>query len=173
MFRIVQTLKMLSFLCAGCCLACTPIPAESLNPSQSEYSPMGIGGRVTDRNGQPMSGAFVYAYRNAKSNLRGPADFEARVDDQGRFLLDLVEGEYYLVARMRQTGADAGPPNPGDAWALPPFNPVTVKTSEIVPIDFVLQSVTQPMLMREGTFTSGGTGFTGQLVDDQNQPLAG
>ena len=170
---ITHALKTFSFMCAGFCLACTPHPAESPTYSQPEYSHMGIGGRVTDQNGQPVSGAYVYAYRNAKSNLRGPADFEARVDDQGRFLLDLVEGQYYLVARLRQTGADAGPPKPGDAWALPSFNPVTVNTSELVNIDFVLQSVTQPMLMREGTLTSGDTGFTGQLVDAQNQPLAG
>ena len=40
-------------------------------------------------------------------------------------------------------------------------------------VNFVLQGVAQPMLMREGTLTSGDTGFTGQLVDQDSQPLPG
>jgi hypothetical protein len=40
-------------------------------------------------------------------------------------------------------------------------------------VDFVLQTVSQPMLMREGTLTGGDTGLTGVLVDGQGQPVAG
>jgi hypothetical protein len=108
-----------------------------------------------------------------RSNLRGPADFEAQVDTTGRYFLDLVEGNYYLVARMRQSGADAGPPKSGDAWALPDKNPVTVKPGELTTINFVLQGVSQPMLMREGTLTTGDTGFTGVLLDNNEQPIPG
>lgn len=134
---------------------------------------LGITGQVTDGRGSPATGAFVYAYRNPRSNLRGPADFEAQVGGDSRYFLDLVEGDYYLVARMRQSGADAGPPKVGDAWALPAKNPVTVKPGEVTTVDFVLKGVTQPMLMREGTLTSGDTGFTGLLVDGDGQPLPG
>ena len=108
-----------------------------------------------------------------RSNLRGPADFEARVDENGHYFLDLVEGEYYLVARMRQSGADAGPPKAGDAWALPSKNPVSVEADQATVISFNLQGIAQPMLMREGTLTSGETGFSGQLVDSDNKPLPG
>ena len=134
---------------------------------------MGISGRVTGPDQAPVPGSFVYAYRNPRSNLRGPADFEAAVDPQGDYLLDLVEGDYYLVARQRNSGADAGPPRAGDAWALPAQNPVTVRKDAVTRVDFVLQGVAQPMLMREGTLTSGDTGFTGQLVDGRGQPLPG
>jgi hypothetical protein len=133
----------------------------------------GITGKVSDSHGNPASGAYVYAYRNLRGNLRGPADFEARVDADGHFFLDMVEGNYYLVARMRQSGADAGPPKTGDAWALPSKNPVTVMTGKTTTVNFILQGVAQPMLMREGTLTSGETGFTGLLVDADNTPLAG
>ena len=134
---------------------------------------LGISGKITNARSKPAIGAYVYAYRNIRSNLRGPADFEALVGEDGHYFLDLVEGDYYLVARMRQTGADAGPPKPGDAWALPGTNPVTVKPGEVTTINFVLQGISQPMLMREGTLTSGDTGFTGLLVDADAQPLPG
>ncbi len=133
----------------------------------------GIAGQVTNRNGDPASGAYVYAYRNLRGNLRGPADFEAQVRKDSSYFLDLVEGDYYLVARMRQSGADAGPPKAGDAWALPAKNPVSVKPGEITTINFILQGIAQPMLMREGTLTSGDTGFTGLLVDSNDKPLTG
>ena len=134
---------------------------------------VGISGKVTDHQNNPAAGAFVYAYRSGKSNLRGPADFEAQVNSSGDYFLDLVEGDYYLVARMRQTGADAGPPRAGDAWALPSKNPVTVEPDNVTSINFTLQGISQPMLMREGTLTSGDTGFTGLLVDSDNNPLSG
>lgn len=126
-----------------------------------------------DITGKPASGSFVYAYRNMRQNLRGPADFEARVNSKGVYFLDLVEGQYYLVARMRRTGADAGPPRSGDAWALPEKNPVTVFPDKLSKVDFILQNVTQPMLLREGTLTSGDTGFTGLLLDSEGQPVTG
>lgn len=135
--------------------------------------PTGITGQVTDGRGAPAANAYVYAYRSQRSNLRGPADFESLVDEDGRYFLDLVEGGYYLVARMRQSGADAGPPKPGDAWALPARNPVIVEPDATTVVDFTLQGIAQPMLMREGTLTSGDTGFTGTLINAEGQPLAG
>ncbi|MDT8442915.1 MAG: hypothetical protein RQ722_01380 [Desulfuromonadales bacterium] len=133
----------------------------------------GITGKVTDNHGKAASGSYVYAYRNLRSNLRGPADFEARVDRDGNYFLDVVEGDYYLVARLRHSGADAGPPKSGDAWALPAKNPVAVKANELTTVDFILQGIAQPMLMREGTLTSGDTGFTGLLLDADDQPVPG
>jgi len=133
----------------------------------------GIVGTVTGRDGAPARGAYVYAYRSARGGLRGPADFEAAVGADGRYLLDLVEGSYHLVARQRPDGGDTGPPRPGDAWALPAKNPVVVRPGEQVAIDFVLHTVVQPMLMREGTLTGGDTGFTGLLVDAAGRPVAG
>jgi hypothetical protein len=152
---------------------CLPSTEQShLHGTQTSQS-FGISGYVHDNHGLPAAGAYVYAYRNMKSHLRGPADFEAVVDSDGTYFLDLVEGDFYLVARMSQTGADAGPPRAGDAWALPKKNPVTVAYGETTRVDFVLQGVVQPMLMREGTLTSGDTGFTGILVDESDNPLAG
>ena len=160
----LNAMILLSALCSGC------LPFGHEGEAVNE---VGIAGRVVDDQGRPATEAYVYAYRNARSNLRGPADFEALVDRDGDYFLDMVEGNYYLVARMRQSGADAGPPKAGDAWALPARNPVTVEPGKVTAVDFVLQGVAQPMLMREGTLTSGDTGFTGRLVGPEGAPLPG
>jgi hypothetical protein len=174
------TLNMAPLLaCAFFSLAafgCSPaVPTQSAGVLIASPVPAvtGIAGTVTARNGVPAAGGYVYAYRSARGGLRGPADFEAQVGTDGRYLLDLVEGSYHLVARQRPDGGDAGPPRPGDAWALPANNPVVVRPGELTPVDFVLHTVAQPMLMREGTLTGGDTGFTGVLVDADGHPVAG
>lgn len=153
---------------AGCAVRPVPPPLAA-GPTPTT----GITGAVTDRTGAPAAGAYIYAYRSPRGGLRGPADFEAAVGTDGRYLLDLVEGSYHLVARQRPDGGDAGPPRSGDAWALPAKNPVTVAPGQLTSVDFTLHIVAQPMLMREGTLTSGDTGFTGTLLDAAGRPLAG
>jgi hypothetical protein len=167
---LINSFMLLLFLSFA--FACSqPLVIED---HSNDVSPApGITGKVTDNHGEAASGSCVYAYRNLRSNLRGPADFEARVGRDGNYFLDVVEGEYYLVARLRHSGADAGPPKSGDAWALPAKNPVVVKAGERTSVDFILQGIAQPMLMREGTLTSGDTGFTGLLLDADGKPIAG
>jgi len=161
-------------LCLCCCLllhACQTTPPASIHSNETEMT--GVGGSVVNRQGAPVAGAFVYAYRNPRSNLRGPADFEAMADVAGRYFLDLVEGDYHLVARWRKGGADVGPPRAGDSWALPDHNPVSVTHGSVTYMDFVLQGIAQPMLMREGTLISGETGFTGLLLSNSGNPVPG
>lgn len=163
------------FICSlivpvGSCSITTPNP---LPEASSKPDRIGIAGNVMDSNNRPAKGAFVYAYRNLRSNMRGPADFEARVNEEGDYFLDLVEGSYFIVARKRQSGADSGPPRPGDGWALPPKNPVAVNPGEVTKINFTMQSSGQAMLLRSGAIPIGNTGFTGILVDVQNNPVPG
>lgn len=172
---VMTTSRIRVFALAGLLVlftACSQ-PSRVANREVPTLFASGIAGHVTDSHGTAAVGAYVYAYRNPRSNLRGPADFEAQVDTDGLYVLDLVEGDYYLVARLRESGADAGPPKAGDAWALPAKNPVTVLADAVTTVNFALQGVAQPMLMREGTLTGGDTGFTGLLVDADGQPLSG
>lgn len=153
----------------GCSAASAPSGVAAVLPAVES----GITGMVTDRHGAPAAGAYVYAYRSPRGGLRGPADFEALVGADGRYLLDLVEGSYHLVARRRPDGGDAGPPRAGDDWALPARNPVVVAPGRLATADFTLHQVSQPMLMREGTLTGGDTGFSGRLLDAAGNPLPG
>ena len=54
----------LLFACSG------PHPPEQAMPAKVST---GIHGTITDADGQPVAGANIYAYRNARSGLRGPA----------------------------------------------------------------------------------------------------
>ncbi|PLY02766.1 MAG: hypothetical protein C0623_03130 [Desulfuromonas sp.] len=130
-------------------------------------------GSVLKKDGTAAVGAYVYAYRSAKNGLRGPADFAARVDSAGNYFLDLVEGDYHLVARLRKKGADSGPPRPGDAWALFAKNPLTIGAAKVEQVNFLLQGGALPRQARKGSLTSGDTGFTGLLVDQNREPQSG
>lgn len=161
---------LLLFCClfSACQLASPPFSNVPAIPG-----PTGISGQVTNKDGVPAVGAAVYAYRSPKGGLRGPADFEATVSADGHYFLDLVEGTYHLAARLRQSGSDAGPPRPGDAWAVFGQNPVAVRQGMTSHADLVLRGVTQPMLLKEGSLSSGDTGFSGQIVDANGQPVVG
>lgn len=155
-------------------MACSPVTQPPLDDmSGSTDMVTGVAGRVVDATGQPAPGAWVYAYRSQRTGLRGPADFAVRVEDDGSYLLDLVEGRYWLVARLRQGRADSGPPRRGDAWAPYQHNPVTLEAEENRRVDFILQAVVSPTLLRQGSLISGDTGFSGRLLDGQGRPVAG
>ncbi|WP_429884855.1 hypothetical protein [Geoalkalibacter halelectricus] len=133
----------------------------------------GIAGEVRDVQGRPAVGAFVYAYLSDRGGLRGPADFGAVVDADGRYYLDLHPGSYYLVARQRAAGEPVGPPRSGDAWAPHPGNPLEVHPETLTRADFRLRTVSQPQIMKQGTLTGGDTGFSGQIQDAQGRPVSG
>lgn len=156
-----------------CLLAACHFPPPPPLTLLAVPGPTGISGQVTNREGTSAAGAAVYAYRSPKGGLRGPADFEAIVGAEGSYFLDLVEGTYHLAARLRHSGSDAGPPRTGDAWGVFAGNPVTVRQGMTSHADLLLHTVTQPMLLREGSLSSGDTGFSGRIVDAAGQPVAG
>jgi len=155
-------------LFSACRLAAPPLSSLPAIPG-----PTGIAGKVVSKEGVPAPGAAVYAYRSPKGGLRGPADFEAMVNAEGDYFLDLVEGTYHLAARLRRSGSDAGPPRSGDGWAVFGQNPVTVRSGMTTRADLVLRGVTQSQFLKEGSLSSGDTGFSGRIVDADGQPVAG
>jgi hypothetical protein len=167
-------LSRLSLLLLTLCFfsACR-LSAPPLSTLPAIPGPTGIAGQVTSKEGVPAPGAAVYAYRSPKGGLRGPADFEAMVNAGGDYFLDLVEGTYHLAARLRRSGSDAGPPRPGDGWAVFARNPVTVQPGMTSRADLLLRGVTQSQFLKEGSLASGDTGFSGQIVDVGGQPVAG
>lgn len=172
MRRMCSRLTLISIL--GLLLwGCTGSPEKV--PDIRLATDSGVVGRVRNSKGQPVEGAWVYAYRNTNSSLRGPADFGVQTNRQGQYFLDLVEGRYYLVSRWRQAGGDTGPPRAGDAWALFTGNPITISVGTPRRVNFVLQGVQpgKPMLLRSSSLSQGQTGFSGRLLNRSKQPLAG
>ena len=133
----------------------------------------GIAGQVTDNTNSSATGAYVYAYRNMRSSLRGPADFEAQVDKMATTFWTLSKG---ITIWLRVCVSPE--PMPGHPSQVMPGRCLqetrySLDPAEVTVINFILQGVAQPMLMREGTLTSGETGFSGQLVDSDDKPLPG
>jgi len=165
--HLILFFLLLPVLLAGCLGA--GVPDET---SDSTWT--GAAGQVLDRHGKPAAGAWVYAYASNRGGLRGPADFAARVDPDGRYELDLPPGRFWLVARWRESGRpDTGPPLKGDAWSPWRHNPLKVIAGRVARVDFVLMPVVQPNLLRRGSLGGGDTGFAGVLVDRQGRPVVG
>ena len=139
----------------------------------STTGPGSVSGTVLTPEGSPAVGAYVYAYRSNSKGLRGPADFAASVDVDGYYTLDVIQGEYHLIARQRQSGGGSGPPRTGDAWAVYANNPVMINGPDIGPADFRLQAGTGLHQVRQGSLTSGETGFSGRLNDSEGEPVEG
>jgi hypothetical protein len=128
---------------------------------------------VTSADADTLSNLWVYAYRSDQGLFRGPAEFAARAEEDGSYLLDLLPGRWFLVARARQQGPVSGPPRSGDSWVVYERNPLVLQPGEARRIDLQLQRVTAPLLLRGGILSHGSTGFTGTLVGPENRPLAG
>jgi len=128
---------------------------------------------VTDLDGRAVEGAHVYVYRRAVSGLRGPADFEAVVDEQGEYFLDLPQGRYHLVARKRFSGKESGPPRPGDLWGVYPENPVEVASGYATLVDLRMMGGEKPMLRRQGESVMKNAAFSGMAVDGTGDPVEG
>lgn len=152
-----------------CLLGCVRSNADLIRPAY-EQPETGVYGRVA---GAAAGAVWVYAYRTRQDGFRGPADFAARVDGGGHYLLDLLPGRWFLVARSRLQDALAGPPQAGDRWAVYPDNPVVLQQREVRQIDLRLQPVAATMLLRGASLGREDTGFHGRLVGPDKTPVVG
>jgi len=158
-----------------------PLLAACAGPAQRQSSPLygqapsltqGIRGTLSHR-GRPLSGAVVYAYRRQSANFLGPADFaSAPSGPDGSYALDLVEGNYWLVARKRASGADAGPLQPGDLQRVHPGNPVAVVPGRLTAVDLDLEEQRDLMFPRAGPRGPTATGIRGRITDEKGAPVA-
>jgi len=164
MIRVLAVVLLLAGLC-GCQRLAQP--TGDVSAAASFY------GQVADSDGVAVADAFVYAYLNNRNGLRGPADYAARVEVDGSYLLELPPGSYYLICRWRASGSTSGPPRSGDAFALPAGNPVAIAGAARHRVDFILQTVDRQQSLRQGSLTSGDTGIRGRLLDAEGKAVGG
>jgi hypothetical protein len=159
----------LFLLSLGACAA----PAPRSGPALSAGIPaQGVHGTLTHA-GSPLPGATVYAYRRQSANFLGPADFASAPSGRdGSYVLDLVEGNYWLVARKRASGSDAGPLVPGDLQRVYAGNPVTVAPGAFARVDLDLEEMRDLMFSRTGPRVPTATGIRGRITDESGAPVA-
>jgi hypothetical protein len=94
-------------------LVVTSIVGCDNNETETQGSPSGKGsltGQVT----APLEGARLYVYKPGM-DLYGPAfAVSQETDREGRFSIELPDGDYVAVARKRSDGNDTGPVVAGD-----------------------------------------------------------
>lgn len=105
---------------------------------QKEIDKTGIEGYIVSNTDAPEVDVYVSLYRTLSGGLMGPSDFMEKTDERGYFLFDVPEGKYYLVARKRLRGGDAGPLREGDRSVIYNKNPIIVKPSKVTTVKVVL-----------------------------------
>jgi len=135
----------------------------------------GVRGRVV-RNGKGVAGVFVYVYAGHTVDLVGPSyGAVTETDEAGNFAIDLPAGTFWLAARRRADGSRLGELKPGDLTGT--LGPVELKTGQRRDVGTLEVRPVDPERYRqkrkEGRFADSGTALTGQVVDAEDQPVAG
>jgi uncharacterized GH25 family protein len=136
-----------------------------------------VEGRLTAA-GQPLADAFVYLYTENSGELMGPSYAKlVQADDEGHFRLQLPAGQFWLAARKRSDGGRSGELSAGDLNGRYSANPIVIVRGEQLQLaDFDLQPVDQQRQQQRlaaGKFVATETVLSGQVVDDQGNPLSG
>jgi len=181
---------MKSFLRRGAIpvLILTGIFLVSINaPSwakEKKVKKSGITGKVLlHRNGDPVGKAYVYAYvgriesRAASLGIIGVTDYVSHGSQKdGSYKLDLPPGQYYVVARKRESGANYGPLRPGDLYDHTlGLKAVVVKKGKYVESNFRLRRLREPLFFQGMTMSERMTnqGITGRLLDANGDHVPG
>lgn len=133
----------------------------------------GIAGRVT-AGGAPVADARVSAYHRADTAFRDPGfAASAPTGGDGGFVLDLLPGKYFLVARKRAAGGAAGPLRKGDLFGYFPANPVIVETGRYA------QAAIPATILRQRNAPAWSGGYEassrieGRILDAAGRPRQG
>jgi hypothetical protein len=185
MKRTITVLFRISVIC----LILIPSLAFAAHPDKGQKSkkkvkPSGIWGRVVMRDaGEKVKGAYVYGYqgkiehRAASLGIIGVTDWVSRgSDEEGSYKLDLPPGDYFVVARKRQSGLNYGPLSVGDFYDHSPGRVSTrVRKGKYTEVNFVLMELTEPLFFQGMTAVSRatGTGIKGRLLDEEGNHIPG
>jgi len=164
-------------------MAYTAYPAKGDKPAK-KIKPSGIWGKVVMRDsGEPVAGAYIYGYvgkiehRAASLGIIGVTDWVSRGSGpDGSYKLDLPPGDYFVVARKRQSGLNYGPLSVGDFYDHSPGRVSTrVRKGKYTEVNFILMKLTEPLFFQGMTAVSQvtKTGIKGRLLDEEGNHIPG
>lgn len=129
----------------GAILALATVAAAAGTPANKESQVVsapasvagtGFEGRVVV-NGAVLPGARVYAYRSFADFIASrPFAASALTGDDGKYVLDLPVGSYYLVAKKRPEMATDSVVAAGDFFSFQGSNPITVAAGKYTHVGF-------------------------------------
>ncbi len=167
--------NLISFLLLGVLLACAPIAQHQASYSDGAGS-SGVTGKIfLQKDGQPLSGAYVNIYPSHAPNLLGPSSYiSSPTAADGNYSIEVPPGSYYIVARKRASGLATGAISPGDYFSEDARMLVEIKAGKLALIDLPMVYMNAPMFFKQG----GGVlateqGIRGVLTDAQDKPQAG
>lgn len=127
----------------------------------------GIYGQLSFQ-GEPLEKAYLYVYKDAEKNFKGPGYFIQPVAS-GSFRLNLPPGEYYLLARKRERGGQFGPIETGDYFNYYFGNPVRIEAGQVSEVK--IETVTRLSMLEEDVVELQGV--RGKVVDASGKPQQG
>lgn len=123
--------------------------------------------------GEPLAGAFVYAYRG--NQRRGPGYVgRVRSGRDGRFLLNLPSGPYTITVRSSGRGEGMGTVEASDLIGEVPGDPVQVRgpAMDVGTVD--LRRVDRAAWRdRKWAASEAGLAIRGVIVNEEGRPAAG
>ena len=130
---------------------------------------------VVTLGGQPVEGASVILYLDGKGDFRGMGySTSPPTGKDGVFRIDfLPESDYYVIARKRASGKNAGPLTDGDEFGYYVANPVTVKGGKAATIDLGVVSKAGEIGKDDSLFRDTGTRVVGRILDKDGKPVKG
>lgn len=136
-----------------------------------------VSGRVV-HDGRPLGNAWVYVYTDDVLGLIGPSyGAAAQTGADGRYLITLPAGRFFLAARFRGDGARFGEPEAGDLNGTFAGNPVQIRRGQAIDLmDLQVRPVDREQLQRrqqQGSFGQSGTALSGEVLDQDGNPVPG
>lgn len=174
-------IHMLLFLGAIFLLATAALAAEghalaakkesSVAPAPAIIPGTGFEGRVVV-DGAVLPGARVYAYRNFTDFIASrPFAASALTGDDGKYVMDLPVGSYYLVAKKREKMETDGIVVAGDFFSFQGSNPITVAAGKYTHVGFSMLPYTRTVSYQP--YDTNDSGAIAGVVTLDGKPLAG
>jgi len=125
--------------------------------------------------GAPLEGAYVTLYLDAKDDFKGMGySASPPTGKDGVFRLDLLpESDYYVIARKRASGTNAGPLADGDYFGYYAGNPVSVRAGKSGRIAFEVVSKAGEIGKDDSLFRDTGTKITGRITGPDGHAAKG